>query len=51
MAINPMAYSSKDEVLEVVRAERDNFFGVVDNPANWNADTRCEGWQVRERGT
>jgi uncharacterized protein (TIGR03083 family) len=48
MAINPMAYSSKDEVLEVVRTERDNFFEVVDKPENWNVDTRCEGWQVRD---
>jgi uncharacterized protein (TIGR03083 family) len=48
MAINPMAYSSKDEVLDVVRTERANLFKVVDDPANWNVDTRCEGWQVRD---
>jgi uncharacterized protein (TIGR03083 family) len=48
MAINPMAYSSKDEVLDVVRTERDRFYEVIDNPANWNVDTRCEGWQVRD---
>jgi uncharacterized protein (TIGR03083 family) len=48
MAINPMAYSSKDVVLDVVRTERAKFYDVIDNPANWNVDTRCEGWQVRD---
>jgi len=48
MAVNPMAYSSKDVVLDVVRAERAKFFEVVDNPANWMVETRCEGWQVRD---
>jgi uncharacterized protein (TIGR03083 family) len=48
MAINPMAYSSKDVVLDVVRTERAKFYEVIDKPANWNVDTRCEGWQVRD---
>jgi uncharacterized protein (TIGR03083 family) len=48
MAINPMAYSSKDVVLDVVRTERDRFYQVIDNPANWLVPTRCEGWQVRD---
>jgi uncharacterized protein (TIGR03083 family) len=48
MAINPMAYSSKDEVLDVVRTERSRFYNVIDDPANWNVDTRCEGWEVRD---
>ena len=48
MAINPMAYSSKDEVLDVVRTERDRFYEVIDDPKNWNVETRCEGWQVRD---
>ncbi len=48
MAINPMDYSSKDVVLDVVRTERKKFFDVVDAPENWNVDTRCEGWQVRD---
>lgn len=48
MAINPMAYSSKDEVLDVVSTERDRFYDVIDNPDNWYVDTRCEGWQVRD---
>ena len=48
MAINPMAYSSKDVVLDVVRTERGNFYDVIDRPENWLVDTRCEGWQVRD---
>ena len=48
MAVNPMAYSSKDVVLDVVRTERGRFYDVIDNPANWMVDTRCEGWQVRD---
>jgi len=48
MAFNPMAYNSKDEVLDVVRTERAKFYEVIDDPENWNVDTRCEGWQVRD---
>jgi uncharacterized protein (TIGR03083 family) len=48
MAFNPMAYGSKDQVLDVVRTERSKFYKVIDDPANWNVDTRCEGWQVRD---
>jgi uncharacterized protein (TIGR03083 family) len=48
MAVNPMAYSSKDVVLDVVRTERGKFYDVIDNPSNWNVETRCEGWQVRD---
>ena len=48
MAVNPMAYSSKDVVLDVVRTERGRFYDVIDKPSNWLVDTRCEGWQVRD---
>jgi uncharacterized protein (TIGR03083 family) len=48
MAVNPMAYSGKDVVLDVVRTERGRFYDVIDNPNNWLVDTRCEGWQVRD---
>lgn len=48
MAVNPMVFSSKDIVLDVVRTERGRFFEVVNNPDNWLVDTRCEGWQVRD---
>jgi uncharacterized protein (TIGR03083 family) len=48
MAVNPMAYSSKGVVLDVVRTERGRFYDVIDNPDNWLVDSRCEGWQVRD---
>jgi uncharacterized protein (TIGR03083 family) len=48
MAVNPMLYSSKDVVLDVVRTENENFLEVVNDPENWHVDTRCEGWQVRD---
>lgn len=48
MAINPMEYSSKDTVLDVVRTERAKFYEIIDDPDNWLVDTRCEGWQVRD---
>ncbi len=48
MAVNPMEYSSKDVVLDVVRTERERFFDVVEDPDNWHVDTRCEGWEVRD---
>src|SRR6266571_4937000 len=48
MAINSMDYSGKDTVLDVVRTERGNFFDVVDDPENWNVQTRCTEWEVRD---
>jgi len=48
MAINPMDFRSKEVVLDVVRTERSRFFDLVENPDNWNVDTRCEGWETRD---
>jgi uncharacterized protein (TIGR03083 family) len=48
VAVNPMDYSSKDLVLDVVRGERARFFDIVHDPANWRAPTRCAGWEVRD---
>lgn len=48
MAVNPMAYGSKAVVLDVIRTERKKFYDVIDNPANWLVDTRCEGWKVQD---
>jgi uncharacterized protein (TIGR03083 family) len=48
MAVNPMAFSSKDTVLDVLRTERAKFFDVINDPNNWNVDSRCEGWQIRD---
>lgn len=48
MAVNPMEFGSKDVVLDVLRAERNQFYEVMEKPDYWNVDTRCEGWQVRD---
>jgi uncharacterized protein (TIGR03083 family) len=48
MAVNPMDYSGKQAVLDVVRTERQKFQDVINDPANWNVQTRCEEWEVRD---
>lgn len=48
MAINPMDYSAKDLVLDVVRTERGNFYQIIDDPKNWESPTRSGHWQVRD---
>jgi uncharacterized protein (TIGR03083 family) len=48
MAVNPMDHAGKDTVLDVVRAERDRFYKIIDDPANWNVQTRCSEWEVRD---
>jgi uncharacterized protein (TIGR03083 family) len=48
VAINPMEYSSKDTVLDVLRTERGNFYQIIDVPANWEAPTKSGHWQVRD---
>src|SRR5512142_2622876 len=48
MAVNSMDYSGKDTVLDVVRTERARFYDVIDDPNNWNVQTRCTDWQVRD---
>ncbi|HEV2236230.1 MAG TPA: maleylpyruvate isomerase family mycothiol-dependent enzyme [Ktedonobacterales bacterium] len=48
MAINPMDYSAKDLVLDVVRTERGKFYAIIDVPANWESPTKSGHWQVRD---
>ena len=48
MAVNPMDYSGKDTVLDVVRTERAEFYRIIDDPRNWNVQTRCTEWEVRD---
>jgi uncharacterized protein (TIGR03083 family) len=43
-----MDYSGKDTVLDVVRTESADFFKIVDDPDNWNVQTRCTEWEVRD---
>jgi uncharacterized protein (TIGR03083 family) len=46
--VNSMDYSGKGTVLDVVRKESSDFFSLVDDPANWNMQTRCTEWEVRD---
>ena len=47
MAVNSMDYSGKDTVLDVIRSEGDKFFAIVDDPKNWNVQTRCQPSSTR----
>jgi uncharacterized protein (TIGR03083 family) len=46
--VNSMDYSGKDTVLDVIRRESADFFSLVDDPTNWNVQTRCTEWEVRD---
>src|SRR5258708_3156299 len=48
MAVNPMDYSGKATVLDVVLTDRAHFYNIIDNPANWHVQTRCSEWEVRD---
>src|SRR5262249_37021648 len=48
MAIDAFDANSKNTVLDVVRTERTKFYDVIDKPSNWNVQTRCTEWQVRD---
>ncbi len=46
--VNSMDYSGKDTVLDVIRKESSDFFTLVEDPNNWNVQTRCTEWEVRD---
>jgi uncharacterized protein (TIGR03083 family) len=46
--VDPMAAEGKETVLDVLRRDRKKFFELVENPANWNVQTRCTEWEVRD---
>lgn len=46
--VNSMTYAGKPVVLDVIRTERQAFYDLIDDPDNWEVETRCEGWQVRD---
>src|SRR5258708_273416 len=46
--VNTMSYEAKPLVLDVVRTERQAFYDLIDDPANWELQTRCSEWQVRD---
>src|SRR5262245_57531212 len=46
--VNPMAADGKSTVMKVLRQDQQEFFALVDDPANWNLQTRCPEWEVRD---
>src|SRR5437763_13706630 len=46
--VDPMSPEGKDVVLDVVRHERQRFYDLIDDPANWQVQTRCTEWEVRD---
>ncbi|HEX6348843.1 MAG TPA: maleylpyruvate isomerase N-terminal domain-containing protein [Candidatus Dormibacteraeota bacterium] len=46
--VNPMAAEAKDTVMAVLRRDQEKFFGLVEDPQNWNLQTRCTEWEVRD---
>lgn len=46
--VNSMDYSGKDAVLDVIKRESSDFFALVDDPKNWNVQTRCTEWETRD---
>lgn len=46
--VNTMSYAGKPVLLDVIRAERKAFFDLVENPANWNVQTRCTEWKTKD---
>jgi len=47
-SVNTMSYEAKQLILDVVRGERRAFYDLIDDPANWETQTRCAEWQVRD---
>jgi uncharacterized protein (TIGR03083 family) len=46
--VNPMAAEAKETVLDVLRRDQKKFFDLVEDPKNWNVQTRCTEWEVRD---
>jgi uncharacterized protein (TIGR03083 family) len=46
--VNPMSAEGKDTVMTVLRRDQEKFFRLVEDPKNWNLQTRCTEWEVRD---
>src|SRR5947208_8773825 len=46
--VNPMAAEGKETVLDILRRDQQKFFSLVEDPRNWNVQTRCTEWEVRD---
>jgi uncharacterized protein (TIGR03083 family) len=43
-----MAAESKATVMDILRRDQAKFFQLVEDPSNWNVQTRCTEWEVRD---
>jgi uncharacterized protein (TIGR03083 family) len=46
--VDTMSYEAKPLMLDVIRSERETFFGLVEDPVNWEVQTRCTEWETRD---
>jgi len=47
-ALNTMSFEAKPVMLDVIRHERQKFYDLVEDPANWNVQSRCTEWETRD---
>jgi hypothetical protein len=43
-----MASEGKETVLDILKRDQKKFFELVEDPKNWNVQTRCTEWEVRD---
>lgn len=47
-AVDSLSYSAKPVVLDVIRQEQRAFDDLINDPKNWEVQTRCTEWQTRD---
>jgi uncharacterized protein (TIGR03083 family) len=47
-SVDVLSYAGKPVLLDVIRTEQNAFFNLVDDPKNWEVQTRCTEWQTRD---
>jgi uncharacterized protein (TIGR03083 family) len=47
-ALNTMSFAAKPVMLDVIRHERKKFYDLIEDPANWNVQSRCTEWETRD---
>ena len=46
--LNTMSFAAKPVMLDVIRHERQKFYDLIEEPANWNVQSRCTEWETRD---
>ena len=46
--LNTMSFAAKPVMLDVIRHERQKFYDLIEDPANWNVQSRCTEWETRD---